>query len=240
MINIIPAIDCIDGNVVRLEQGDFNKQTNYKTTVLDMAKTYADAGFRHIHIINLSGTLNPTESILPIIEQIKTETNLSLQVGGGIRTVVDATAFAAAGVDKLIISSTLVENIAEVEAMISATPQTGYIAALDCLDLTIRTRGWKVDSGINVFDFIPKVQAIGISEFLITDIAKDGLLAGPSIAFYKRVLAETSAELIASGGVSSLDDLRELDEISCHSVVLGKAIYENRISITELAEFANA
>jgi phosphoribosylformimino-5-aminoimidazole carboxamide ribotide isomerase len=239
MMNIIPAIDCIDGQVVRLEQGDFNKQTNYQTSLLDMAKRYEDGGFKHIHIINLSGTLNPQDSILPIIAQIKSETNLSLQVGGGIRRISDAVAFAELGVDKLIVSSSVVEHIQEVEAMMKATPKARYIAALDCLDLTIRTRGWKVDSGINVFDFIPNVQAIGIQEFLITDIAKDGLLSGPSIELYKRLLAETSIELIASGGVSNLADIKDLDKMGCHSVVVGKAIYEGRISLDDLVEYSN-
>lgn len=235
---IIPAIDILNGKVVRLKKGDFATAKIYSDNPLDQAKVYDDYGFKQIHIVDLSGSKEGKISTLKIIEEIKQKTKLKIEFGGGIRSTEDASNLLSTGVDQIVIGSLPFVNRPEFEKVMQKISPEKIIIAADTLSGEIVMKGWSENSAFEINVYITQCKGYGLNNFLITDIEKDGMLEGPNLSLYKD-LNDIFPDIfiIASGGISSMNDLIELDKLKCSAAVVGKAIYENKISLKELAEF---
>lgn len=236
---IIPAIDIIDGKVVRLSKGDFESAVSYNKTPLEQAKIYNELGFEWLHVVDLSGSKDGKINTIKIIEEIKNKTNLKIEFGGGIRTKKDVVELEQLGVDGIIIGSLSITEKNEFETIFTEVIPDKIIIASDVLNYQIRIKGWTENSNVNLFDHIEYCNKLGIDNYLCTDIAVDGMLTGPNFNLYKSILAKyPKIKLTASGGVSSIHDIIKLAELPIRGVVIGKAIYENKINLEELVKLA--
>ncbi len=233
---IIPAIDLIDGSCVRLYKGDFEQKTVYDADPLDVAKSYEKDGAQIMHIVDLDGAKNQDMAQLDLIQSIVEKTNLLIQVGGGIRQKEQVENLLEIGVHRVVIGSLAVKDPALIKAWIEEFGADKIVLALDVHFQNntpyIATHGWQESSEVTLhqtIDFFPSLKHV-----LCTDIAKDGTLQGPNIDLYKQVLASyPDLYLQASGGVSSLDDLRELKSANMPSCIVGKALYEKNFTLKE-------
>ncbi|MBN1302724.1 MAG: 1-(5-phosphoribosyl)-5-[(5-phosphoribosylamino)methylideneamino]imidazole-4-carboxamide isomerase [Melioribacteraceae bacterium] len=237
---VIPAIDIIGGNVVRLSKGQYDSAVKYNNTPMEHAKIYDDYGFEWLHVVDLIGSRNGNINVLDIIAEIKNGTKLKVELGGGIRTLQDVQRLISAGVDRVVIGSMSVIDKPEFEKVAGNITSEKLVVASDVLNNEIRVKGWTEDSGINLEDHIKYCSDLGIDMFLVTDIDKDGLLSGPSFKLYEGLLSKfPEMKLIASGGISKIGELKELSHLNCYAAVIGKAIYENKINLEELKEIDN-
>ncbi|MEP0861943.1 MAG: 1-(5-phosphoribosyl)-5-[(5-phosphoribosylamino)methylideneamino]imidazole-4-carboxamide isomerase [Ignavibacterium sp.] len=238
-MKIIPAIDILDNKLVRLEKGEYNSAKVYSDDPLEMARTFSDFDFEWLHIVDLSGAKSGKLFITELIGRIKTETKLKIQVGGGIRNLSDAKMLIDKGVDRLVIGSISVIDKQEFEKIISEIGPEKIIASVDVKDDYVMVKGWTLNSKVRLSDHIKYCLSKNVKSFLCTDIKKDGMLTGPNLELYKNLLSEFPfADLIASGGISSLQDLIALKELNIYAAVVGKAIYENKIDLKELKKIA--
>lgn len=236
---IIPAIDILDGEVVRLSKGKFDSKVGYNKTPLEQAKIYDALGFKWIHIVDLSGSKNGSICTFKIIEEIKLKTKLKIEFGGGIRSKDDVLKLNGLDIDGIIIGSLSLVNKVEFESIFIDVNPNKIIVASDVLNYQIRIKGWTEDSNTHLFEHISYCKDLGIEDFLCTDIAVDGMLTGPNINLYHEILNMfPEIKLTASGGVSTLNDVWKLKQLPIRGVVIGKAIYENKINIKELSEIA--
>ncbi len=235
---IIPAIDILDGNVVRLQKGDFATAKSYFENPLDQIEIYDEYGFEWIHIVDLSGAKEGKITTFAILEEIKKRTNLKIQFGGGIRSFDDVLKLFSLGVNKVIIGSLPFVDRTEFEKVLRNIPLENIIIAADTYRGEVVEQGWKENTCLEISAYITQCREYGLKNFLITDIDKDGMLEGPNLRLYKG-LKEAFSEIfiIASGGIRSMNDLNTLSEMNCDAVVIGKAIYENKIDLKELAKF---
>lgn len=233
----IPAIDLLNGQCVRLHKGDYDEVTVYNRSPLGQAKTFKDAGFDHIHIVDLNGAKEGSFVNLPHIKQVIEELGISVQTGGGIRTFEDAEYLLEQGISKVICSSMAVKNEPDWIKLLEKYPEK-TILGMDLKDGKIAYAGWLETADESVDSFVNRMQEKGLTEILCTDISKDGTLAGPNQSLYEELKTKFPAiRLIASGGVSSMDDLHKLDGAGIEAAVIGKAYYEGRITIEELKHF---
>lgn len=239
-MKIIPAIDIIDGKCVRLEQGDFSKKKVYYDNPFEMAKLIEDAGLRYLHIVDLDGSKHGKIINYKSLEKICLNTNLHVDFGGGIKSDQDLRIAINSGVNQITLGSLAVQNENIVETWIEKYGPNRFILGADCLNKKIAINGWTTITEINLVEFIEKFQLAGIKEIICTDIAKDGMLLGPAIDLYKDIISDTNCNLIASGGIRSIRDLECLKEINCYGAIIGKAIYEKNILLSDLAKFINA
>jgi phosphoribosylformimino-5-aminoimidazole carboxamide ribotide isomerase len=236
---IIPAIDIYENSIVRLKKGNFESITYYKNTPIQQAKLYDSLGFKTVHIVDLIGSKTGKLTALESIERIKAETKLKIEFGGGIRDEKTVSELFKAGIDFVIIGSLAVNNKTEFEIILNNYPAEKIIAAIDAKDENIKISGWTEDTSISIYSHIEYCSDLGIKKFLCTDISKDGMLTGTNIELYKKIMNNyKNIQLIASGGVKDIEDLKTLSEINPYAVVVGKAIYEEKINLKELAEFA--
>ncbi len=236
---IIPAIDIYENRVVRLTKGSFDTVTFYKSTPLQRAKEFETFGFAHIHVVDLSGSKTGKFSSLGTLSEIKTETSLIVQFGGGIRDFKTAKQVFDAGADFAIIGSLAIKNRTEFEAIINADTPAKIIVAVDVLDEQIQISGWTEKTDISLESHIEYCMSKGIKKFLCTDISKDGMLTGTNIELYKNIVNQfADIQLIASGGIKDIDDVITLKKLNPFAVVIGKAIYEEKINLKELASLA--
>ncbi len=236
---IIPAIDIIDNSVVRLTEGRYDEVKKYNSTPVEQAVKFDKLGFEWLHVIDLIASRDGTINTINIITEIKAKTELKLEFGGGIRSFNDVNELIEAGVDRVIIGSMSVKDKSDFEKAASEFGPDKIVVASDVLNEFIQIKGWTENSGVSISDHIEYCRALGLDTFLVTDIKKDGLLMGPSKELYKNLLNDyPSIKLIASGGVSKMMDLQELRGLNCYAAVVGKAIYENKIDMKELSEFA--
>jgi phosphoribosylformimino-5-aminoimidazole carboxamide ribotide isomerase len=236
---IIPAIDNIDGKVVRLSKGSFDSVVQYSKSPLEQAKSYNDYGFEWIHIVDLSGSKEGKINTAEIIEEIKSSTKLKIEFGGGIRSKSDVLRLNETGVDGIIIGSLSISDRKEFESIFEDIEPKKIIIAADVLNYKIRIKGWTEDSMVHLFDHIEYCSKLGIKDFLCTDISVDGMLTGPNFELYKETIAKyPSIKLTASGGISGINDILELKKLPIRGTVVGKAIYENKINLKELSELA--
>lgn len=230
----IPAIDIIQGKVVRLTKGEFDQQTNYDTDLVTLAKTFEDAGAERLHIIDLDAARGRAHN-RDIIYEVLKATNLKVQLGGGIRSKVVLDECLDNGVAACIIGSLAVKDKEVVTQWLNTYGSDRIIIGTDVRDNFIATDGWLRTSNIGIEEFVRYYQTIGAKQFLCTDIALDGTLAGPSLALYQRLTKQFSnLHIIASGGVSSLEDLDKLSASGVSAVVIGKALLEGKIDIKKL------
>lgn len=238
-MKIIPAIDILDNKLVRLEKGEYNSAKVYSDDPFEMARTFSDFGFEWLHIVDLSGAKSGKLFNTELIGRIKAEIKLKIQVGGGIRNLSDATMLIDKGVDRLVIGSISVIDKQEFEKIISEIGPEKIIASVDVRDDYVMIKGWTLNSEVRLSDHIKYCLSKNVKTFLCTDIKKDGMLTGPNLELYKNLLSEfPSADFIASGGISSLQDLIALRELNIYAAVVGKAIYENKIDLKELKKIA--
>jgi phosphoribosylformimino-5-aminoimidazole carboxamide ribotide isomerase len=235
---IIPAIDILDGKAVRLQKGDFTTAKSYFEKPLDQIKVYDEFGFEWIHIVDLSGAKDGKISTFELLEEINQNTTLKIQFGGGIRSTDDILHLFSIGVNKVIIGSLPFVDKLEFEKVLQKIPLDRIIIAADTHKGEVVEQGWKENTSLEISAYITQCLEYGLNNFLITDVDKDGMLEGPNLRLYKG-LKELFPKIfiIASGGIKEMSDLTALSEIDCDAVVVGKAIYENKIDLKELAKF---
>jgi phosphoribosylformimino-5-aminoimidazole carboxamide ribotide isomerase len=238
MIEIIPAIDIVDGKCVRLTEGDYSRMTTYGDDPVETAKKYVDCGIRRLHLVDLDGARSGAVKNLHVLEKISASANLRIDFGGGIQTEAGLHAVFAAGATYATVGSIVVKNPDEFQRWIDQHDSSRFFIGADVRHDKIAVSGWQEQTDIAVLDFITQQVTSGVNYFFCTDISKDGKLEGPSIELYGRIIkACPGIRLVASGGVTTMDDVYRLEEIGCDGVIIGKAIYENRISLNEIAKF---
>lgn len=240
MIELIPAIDIIEGQCVRLTKGDYGSKTVYPLNPVDLARRFEDLGFKRLHVVDLDGAKSNHVVNLDILEKITSTTNLSVDFGGGIKTDEDITHVFSSGAKWVTIGSLAVKNPNKIENWITQYGADKIILGADVKDGFIHISGWKENSSVKLFDFLNSYQNKGINNILCTDINKDGTLKGPATSLYRQIMsAYPDCHLIASGGISSIDDMNALDKAGIPAVVFGKAIYEGRIDLSQVAKQFN-
>jgi len=239
---IIPAIDILDGKVVRLREGDYNQKTVYDVSIAEMIETYRSNGTEFIHIIDLNGAKGDFSNQATLFEIIR-KTDMKVQYGGGIRTIKQVTDLLDAGIQRVIVGTQAITNPDFLQELSTEVGKkydyaNRIVIAIDVLDEVIKYSGWMESSPIKLMDYVDKCLQLGFFRFLCTDINKDGKLGGAAIDLYRKLLDHSPfIKLIASGGISSMQDIEELAALDVRSVVVGKAIYENRVTIDEIKEW---
>ena len=235
MIELIPAIDIIDGQCVRLTKGDYNQKTVYRDSPAEVAKEFEEIGFRRLHVVDLDGAKSKHIVNEAVLKAITTETDLVVDFGGGIKTDEDIEKAFAAGASMVTVGSIAVTHPDLFMGWLEKYGPERMILGADVRHGKISINGWKEDSTEDLLPFLRKYIDAGVRNVLCTEISKDGTLSGPAIGLYSEVMAAyPELHLIASGGVSSLDDIKALDAAGIPAVVFGKAIYEGRINLREL------
>ncbi len=251
-MRIIPAIDIIEGKCVRLTKGDYNTKKIYNENPLEIAKEFEDAGIEYLHVVDLDGAKASHIVNYKVLEQIASKTNLKIDFGGGLKSDEDLRIAFESGANQITGGSIAVKNPSVFEHWIEKYGSEKIILGADCNNEKIAVNGWQEESELEVIPFIKEYQTKGIEYVICTDISKDGMLEGPSFDLYQRILKETKLsvraqsrtidetkglKLIASGGISTFDEIPRLAELGCEGVIIGKAIYENRISLKELENY---
>jgi phosphoribosylformimino-5-aminoimidazole carboxamide ribotide isomerase len=235
-MRIIPAIDIIDGKCVRLTKGDYSTTKIYNENPVEVAKEFADNGIQYLHVVDLDGAKSNQIVNYNVLEKIVSETNLLVDFGGGLKSDQDLKIAFESGANQITGGSIAVKNEALFTSWLEKYGTGKIILGADCLNRKIATNGWLEDSELDVRAFIESYQLKGIQSVICTDISKDGMLEGPSIELYKELLTLSNLKLIASGGVSNIDDLIQLKEIGCEGAIVGKAIYEGNITLKQISE----
>ena len=238
MIEIIPAIDIIDGKCVRLTQGDYNQKTVYNEDPVEVAKMFEDAGIKRLHTVDLDGARSSHVVNTRVIERIATHTNLTIDFGGGIKSDEDLRKAFDAGAQMVTIGSVAVKEPELFASWVETYGREKIILGADVKNGYISISGWLEEGEQKLMDFICHHTKNGIHNVLCTDISRDGMLQGPAIELYKDIMAHyPNLHLIASGGVSCINDIERLNDAGIPAVVFGKAIYEGRINLKELERF---
>lgn len=237
-MQIIPAIDLIDGKCVRLTQGDYNQKTIYNENPVEVAKSFEEAGLKRLHLVDLDGAKAGKVTNWKVLENIASMTELEIDFGGGIKTEKDVDIVLNSGAKYATIGSIAVKDEVLFSEWIQKYGPDTFLLGADVKDAHITIGGWLETTTLSVFDFIRNYQQKGILNIFCTDVSKDGLLQGPSLALYKDIIRQfPELYFIASGGVSSMADLEALKEIGCSAAIVGKAIYEGKIRLDELSQF---
>lgn len=238
MIEIIPAIDVMSGKCVRLSQGDFLRQKVYDIDPLEIAKRYEAIGIKRLHIVDLDGAKSGSLKNVATLRRIATGTSLTIDYGGGIRTDNDVVALFDAGAAMINISSIAIRQPEILAEWIVAYGAGKILLGADVKNELLAINGWLNETSVNLFSFLEDNRNKGITHFFCTDIAHDGMLAGPSLPLFARITSSfPDLHFIASGGVTALPDIKALQDIGCSGVIIGKAIYEGRITLTELEKY---
>jgi phosphoribosylformimino-5-aminoimidazole carboxamide ribotide isomerase len=237
-MQIIPAIDIIEGKCVRLTEGDYAQKKIYNEDPLEVAKAFEGIGLMRLHLVDLDGAKAGQVVNWKVLEKIANNTELKIDFGGGIKTEAILKTVLDTGAIYATIGSLAVKNELLFQEWIARFGANTFMLGADVFEEKIAIGGWMEKTEISVFDFMKSYIDKGVKQIFCTDIKKDGKLQGPSIELYQKIIEQfPTLQLIASGGVSSLDDLIELEEIGCAAAIVGKAIYENKITISELANF---
>lgn len=237
-MHIIPAIDLIDGQCVRLTQGDYSQKKVYHDSPLEMAKRFEDAGIKRLHLVDLDGAKAKRIINGAVLRSIASGTSLKVDFGGGVQSDEDIALAFSLGAHQVTGGSIAVKNPALFDSWIKQFGGEKIILGADAKDRKIAVSGWQETSGEEVISFIKKYFAKGLFHVICTDVAKDGLLQGPSLDLYRDILSEIPGiRLIASGGVSGIKDLEDLQNIGVYGAIVGKAYYEGKITLEQLASF---
>ena len=235
---IIPAIDVIDGKCVRLTQGDYSQKKIYSERPLEVAKQFEDAGLRRLHLVDLDGAKLGEVKNWKVLEAIAGRTSLVIDFGGGIKKSKDVEIVFECGAAFATVGSIAVKDETTFVQWVGRFGAGKFLLGADVKEDRITINGWQETTDISIYDFIEKYNQHGIQQMFCTDVSKDGKLEGPATELYKNILKKfPGLQLIASGGVSSMDDVAQVAEIGCHGVIIGKAIYEGRINLAELSKF---
>ena len=237
-MRIIPAIDIIDGKCVRLSKGDYNTKKIYNEDPLEVAKSFEAHGIKYLHLVDLDGAKSSHIVNHKILESIASKTSLNMDFGGGLKTDKDLEIAFECGANQITGGSIAVKNPEIFKSWLTKFGDEKIILGADARNKKIAVSGWLEESKQEVIPFIQNFETEGIRYVICTDISKDGMLEGPSFDLYAEILDETKdIKLIASGGISQFDELPKLQELGCEGVIIGKAIYENRISLKQLENY---
>jgi phosphoribosylformimino-5-aminoimidazole carboxamide ribotide isomerase len=238
-MQIIPAIDIIDGRCVRLTEGDFDRKTVYDADPADMAKRFADAGLSRLHLVDLDGAKAGRVRNWAVLESVVAAADLEVDFGGGVKTEDEVRRIIEAGA-YVTVGSIAVKNEPVLLEWFGRFGADRFLLGADVRKERISIGGWLEDTSIDIFDFLEQFTGYGVRQVFCTDVSKDGRMEGPSIDLYRRILDRfPQLGLIASGGVSCMEDLEALRALGCSGAILGKAIYEEHISLPELTAFSS-
>lgn len=237
-MTIIPAIDIIDGKCVRLTKGDYSKKTIYNEDPLEVALQFENAGIKRLHLVDLDGARTGSVKNWKVLEKIAGKTRLSIDFSGGISTQKSVEISFNSGAAFAAVGSMAVKDEVTFTGWLLVYGAEKFIVGADVKNEKIVIRGWTESTSLTVFELIEKYKTKGVKQFFCTDVNKDGLLQGTAIDLYKKILNEhPSIDLIASGGITAVSELDELRQVGCNGAIIGKAIYENRISLNNLKRF---
>lgn len=235
MIEIIPAIDLIEGKCVRLSQGDFAQKKIYNENPVEVAREFENVGLKRLHIVDLDGAKNGKVTNLNVLEAIAENTNLTIDFGGGIKTDEDLQSIFDAGAKIASIGSVAVKEPAKFFGWLEKYGSEKILLGADVRNKKLAINGWQTETNLEILQFLEDYFARGVRQVFCTDISKDGLLEGSANELYREILSRLpELRLIASGGVSAIEDVFELEKIGCSGVIIGKAIYEGKIKLEEL------
>ena len=234
---IFPAIDLLEGQAVRLLKGDYTQKTVYSDDPVQVAKDFKAQGATCIHIVDLEGAKDGTTPNLPIVCAIKEQTNLFCEIGGGIRSMDVIRRYMDAGIDRVILGTAAVADKELLQQAVAAYGEK-IAVGVDIKDGKVAVKGWLVDSGLDAFDFCREMVAIGIKTLICTDISKDGAMQGTNRELYRELAKEFSVQITASGGVSTIDDVKALRAMDLYGAIIGKAYYIKAIDLAEAIEVA--
>jgi len=235
-MKIIPAIDLLGGKCVRLMQGDYGTSKAYSENPLEMARMFEDHGLACLHLVDLDGAKSRKIENLKTLEMLASRTKLHIDFGGGISSTEDIRQIFSSGARQVTVGSVAVENPALFMEWMELFGKERIILGADCRKRKIATNGWLNESNLDVLAFIRKFEEKGLHYCMLTDIEKDGMLNGPSFDLYKEILEQTGISLIASGGVSTVEDLVKLKQLGCMGAIVGKALYEGTINLKDLKD----
>lgn len=233
-MRIIPAIDIIGGKCVRLTRGDYTTQKIYNENPVEVARQFQDAGLKFLHLVDLDGAKSGGVVNYKVLEDIASMTKLKIDFGGGIKSHNDIKMAFNYGASQVTVGSIAAQNVELVDYWLSKYGSDKIILGADCSNRRIAINGWQHKTEIDVIKYIQSYQRKGFTRTICTDIAKDGMLLGPSFALYLEIITTSGIGLIASGGVASLKDIYRLKHIGCEGVIIGKALYEGKINLNDL------
>ena len=237
-MRIIPAIDIIDGKCVRLSKGDYSTKIIYNENPLEVAKSFENHGIEYLHLVDLDGAKSSEIVNYKIIEQIAAKTNLKIDFGGGLKSDKDVKIAFESGANQITGGSIAIKNSELFEKWISYYGSEKVILGADALNEKVAVSGWLENSNVDLIPFIKNYQSKGIQYVICTDISKDGMLEGPSFELYSRILSEIlNIKLIVAGGISTFEELPKLAEMGCEGTIIGKAIYEGRITLKQIKNY---
>ncbi len=231
-MNIIPAIDLIGGKAVRLIKGDYNRVTVYSDAPVEVAKSFEAQGATLLHVVDLDGAKEGSTANFETIAQIVKQTTLSVEVGGGIRSMDTIKKYVEIGVDRVIIGTAAVTDPAFLEEAVKTYPEHVTVG-VDIKDGMVAIKGWLEVSSLSCFDFCQKMQDLGVKTIICTDISKDGMMSGTNRELYRDLYKQFSLNIVASGGVSSMDDVVALSKMGIWGAIVGKAIYMGAVNLSE-------
>lgn len=236
-MNIFPAIDLYDCKAVRLYKGDYNQMTVYSENPIEIARDFEKQGASFVHLVDLEGAKNGTTPNINIVKQIAQETSLFTEIGGGIRSLETIEKYISIGVDRVILGTAAVENE---ELLKEAVAKYGdkIAVGVDIKDGMVAVKGWLEKSGYDAFSFCEKMQNTGIKTLICTDISKDGAMKGTNLDLYRQLSEKFKVDITASGGVSSIEDIKNLAEMKIYGAIIGKAYYIGAINLKEAIEVA--
>jgi len=238
MIEIIPAMDIIDGRCVRLTHGDFGRKTEYAADPVEVAKSFEAAGLRRLHMVDLDGARSGHPQNLNVLEGVAAATELKIDFGGGLRSRIDVDSAFDAGASIANIGSVAAQRLDEFLAWTEHYGAERLLVGADARGGKIAVAGWQTQTAIDVVEFLSGLVSRGTREAFVTDIALDGAMAGPSVELYREIRnACPDLRLIASGGVRSISDIDELERIGCSGVIIGKALYEGNLDLDQLRKY---
>ncbi len=239
MIEIIPAMDLIDGKCVRLTRGDFERKTIYSDEPLDIAKGFEAAGITRLHMVDLDGAKSGSPKNMSVLEHVAKHTSLDIDFGGGIKSDADLESVFSAGAAMANIGSLATTDSDTFLSWVKRHGGDRILLGADAKDGNVAINGWQTVTAIEVTEFVSRHARLGVTSIFVTDISRDGAMGGPAIELYEQIISLVpDLNLIASGGVRSMIDVEELERIGCAGVIVGKAVYEGRITMKELSNYA--
>ena len=234
---IFPAIDLYNGKAVRLLKGDYNKMTVYSENPPEIALDFKKQGAGYIHLVDLEGAKNGTTPNFNVVTEIKERSGLFCEIGGGIRTMETVDKYISVGLDRVILGTSAVEDEAFLKNAVNKYGEK-IAVGVDIKDGFVAVRGWLEKSEIDAFEFCEKMQGIGVKTLICTDISKDGAMQGTNLELYKELSQKFSVNITASGGVTSIDDIKKLRSMSLYAAIIGKAYYTGAVNLKEALEVA--
>ena len=237
-MKIFPAIDLIDGCAVRLFKGDYNQKTVYSNSPVDVAKSFVDAGAEYIHIVDLDGARDGSNANIEVVRSIVKESGLKAEIGGGIRSIEAIEKYIDLGVMRVILGTAAVTDSEFLKKAVSTYGERVAVG-VDIKDGKVAIKGWTQVSELTCFDFCRQLEDIGVKTVICTDISKDGVMSGTNIELYKDLSAQFKMDIVASGGVSNLENVKTLTEMNIYGAILGKALYTGSIDLKEAIRIAS-